>query len=151
MNLWSLEHVGCQRKSNVSEKKRNRLVSRNRWKQREITNKTEERIYKKDNLFSFFQTFLFLFWPRFFFLWRENNKNGNISLRQIDMTLRDKKKIWTKQNWTQSSLIEEQLTKKEELKIKRRIPNKRILTKEYFLYETLLFKFKNLSLQTKKS
>lgn len=32
-----------------------------------------------------------------FFLWRENNKNGNISLRQIDMTLRDKK-IWTKQN-----------------------------------------------------
>lgn len=32
------------------------------------------------------------------FLWRENNKNGNISLRQIDMTLRDKKKIWKKQN-----------------------------------------------------
>ena len=31
-----------------------------------------------------------------FFSWRENNKNGNISLRQIDMTLRDKKKIWTK-------------------------------------------------------
>lgn len=32
------------------------------------------------------------------FFWRENNKNGNISLRQIDMTLRDKKKIWKKHN-----------------------------------------------------
>ena len=28
------------------------------------------------------------------------------------MTLRDKKKIWTKQNLTQSSLIEEQLNQK---------------------------------------
>ena len=28
------------------------------------------------------------------------------------MTLRDKKKIWTKQSWTQNSLIEEQLNQK---------------------------------------
>ena len=68
LSMWAVREslMSLKRMSNVSEKKRNRLISRNRWKQREITNKTEERIYKTDNLFSFFQTFLLLFWPRFF-------------------------------------------------------------------------------------
>ena len=62
------------------------------------------------------------------FLWRENNENGKISLRQIDMTLRYKKNIWTKQNWTQSSLIEEQLNEtKKNWKLKEEYQ-----TKEYW-------------------
>lgn len=128
LSKWAVREslMSLKTMSNVSEKKRNRLISRNRWKPREITNKTEEGIYKKTICLVFSRRFSFS--SGLVFLWRENNKNGNISLRQIDMTLRDKKKIWKKQNWTQSSLIEEQLNqKKKNWKLKEEYQ-----TKEYW-------------------